>query len=182
MDAVNAIKADDASGPAGARGGPTETLTPNAISDLVDAVPRKRMLARYDFVQHHAQGPDVVGFVGGAARQHLRRQIAHGAAPGGGSVAGLASETEVEELGRPVRREPDVARLDVAVHVPHLVQGRESVGQEGADVDGARRRHRPPPKPAPPPARTPPAFLCVRDPRREELEEPLGGIRSGGDD
>ena len=45
-------------------GSPTETLTPNAISDLVDAAPRKRMLARYDFVQHHAQGPDVVGFVG----------------------------------------------------------------------------------------------------------------------
>ena len=41
MDAVNAIKAADASGPAGARqAGPTETLTPNAISDLVDAVPR----------------------------------------------------------------------------------------------------------------------------------------------
>ena len=47
-----------------------------------------------------------------------RCRPAHGAAPRGGSVAGLASETEVEELGRPVRREPDVARLDVACMYP----------------------------------------------------------------
>ena len=78
-------------------GGATETLTPNAISDLVDAVPANGCSP--DTIScsiTHRDQTSSASSAGRPARQHLRRQIAHGAAPRGSSVAGLASETEVE--------------------------------------------------------------------------------------
>ena len=109
---------------------------------LAVAAAGERVLTRHHLVQHHAQRPDVVGFLGREAREHLRRQIAQRAALRVGVVR-LASQTEVQQLRRPVRGEPDVARLDVPVQIPGLMQRRQRVGQQGGHRKRPRGRKRP---------------------------------------
>ena len=111
-------------------GGPddaTEALAPDPVHHLVDASGGERMPAGHHFVQDDAQGPDIVGFVGEAAGEHLGRKIAQGAACGRGVVR-LTGQAEIQQFWRPVRREPNVAWLDISMQESFVVQRRQCVG------------------------------------------------------
>ena len=91
---INAVNGDHGRRRLGGRRRPdiaAEAPAPNRAHHLVEAAAGERVLTRHHLVQHHAQGPDVVGFLGRQAREHLRRQIAPRPARGVGVVR-LASE------------------------------------------------------------------------------------------
>ena len=81
--------------------------------------------------------------------QHFGRHVRQGAACRLIMIVRQAGQTEIEQLRGPVRREPDVARLDVAAHVSGVVQRRQSLGHGHADrlrtgqwspIDAGRKR------------------------------------------
>ena len=84
------------------------------------------MLARHHFVEDDAQRPDI-GFLDRPAGEDLGREVGQGAAGNGGGVRGWRGP-EIQQRGRPLGGEPDVAGLDVPVQESLQVQGRQGGG------------------------------------------------------
>ncbi len=99
----------------------------------------ERTPPRDHLVEDHADGPHVGAVVDLASLQQLGREVARGPEHHsrlrevgvGRLAAGPARDAEVEDLDRPVVREPDVRGLDVAVDDAHAMGEVEPA----ADVD-----------------------------------------------
>ncbi len=79
---------------------------------------RKRPPVGYEFIENHAQSPDVTTRVGMLATKLFRRHIGERAEEHSrlsfGSV-GDAGDAEINDLNNPIRRDHDIRRLDVAM-------------------------------------------------------------------
>ena len=109
--------------------------------------PAKRMHAGQQFVQHDAERENVAPLihharlVGGGRGpdvfQVFRRHVGQRAAQSRFAVAGVGRQVEVQQPRLAVEAQQHVRGLQVVVHEPGLMHGREGVSHPGADPDDA---------------------------------------------
>ena len=69
----------------------SEALSPDAAPHRLEGAAGEGVTARHHFVEDHRQRPDIVGFLGPAAGEHLGREVGQGAADNGASSTACAS-------------------------------------------------------------------------------------------
>ena len=109
--------------------------------DRDGVVARERRLAGEHLVEQRSERVEVAPRPGGFAQRLLGREIGDRAdqSAAAHSRAGLGGgQAEVAEPGAAVVVDPDVRRLQVAVHDPARVRVLEGAGDVSGDLGGAR--------------------------------------------
>ena len=138
IDAANSITADSVFGPVAGK-----TMVPRRwyrIRSTTSSMPAVAKGCRPDTISYRTTVRDQTSSASSARRpgEYFGQHIAQGAACGHGIVR-LTSQAEIQQFRRPVRRKPDIARLDVSMQESPVVQRRQRFGQPSDGRSGLQR-------------------------------------------